>query len=109
MDREYVSRIEPGLRVIVTAGAAGIGRVIVEALHTCGAHIHVCDVDADAVADLNSALPEVGSPRRVPLRAQRAHLQHELGAVREGQTAAAERDSTLGKISGHRRPDCNTG
>ena len=61
MDREYVSRIEPGLRVIVTAGAAGIGKVIVEALHTCGAHIHVCDVDADAVADLNSALPEIGT------------------------------------------------
>ena len=61
MNREYVSRIEPGLRVIVTAGAAGIGRVIVEALHTCGAHIHVCDVDADAVADLNSVLPEIGT------------------------------------------------
>ena len=61
MDRKYASRIEPGLRVIVTAGGAGIGRVIVEALHTCGAHIHVCDVDADAVADLNSALPKVGT------------------------------------------------
>ena len=61
MDREYVSRIEPGLRVMVTAGAAGIGRVIVEAFHTCSAHIHVCDVDADAIADLNSSLPEVGT------------------------------------------------
>ena len=61
MDREYASRIELGLRVIVTAGAAGIGRVIVEALHTYGAHIHVCDIDADAIADLNSSLPEVGT------------------------------------------------
>ena len=31
MEREYAARIEPGLRVMVTAGAAGIGRVIVEA------------------------------------------------------------------------------
>jgi len=61
MDREYASRIELGLRVIVTAGAAGIGRVIVEALHTYGAHIHVCDIDADAIANLNSSLPEVGT------------------------------------------------
>ena len=61
MDREYASRIEPGLRAMVTAGATGIGRVIVEALHTYGAHIHVCDIDADAIANLNSSLPEVGT------------------------------------------------
>ena len=61
MDHEYASRIQYALRVIVTAGAAGIGRVIVEAFHTCGAHIHVCDVDTDAIASLNSSLPEVGT------------------------------------------------
>ncbi len=38
-----------GLRVIVTAGAGGIGRVIAEQFLQEGARVHVCDVDAAAV------------------------------------------------------------
>ena len=38
-----------GLRVIVTAGAGGIGRVIADAFLHEGARVHVCDVDAEAV------------------------------------------------------------
>lgn len=33
-----------GLKVVVTAGAAGIGRAIAEAFHAKGAKVHVCDV-----------------------------------------------------------------
>ncbi len=45
----YSFGIEPGLRVVVTAGAAGIGRVIAEAFDEAGARIYVCDVSSDAL------------------------------------------------------------
>src|SRR5258708_21743805 len=43
-----------GRRVLVTAGAAGIGRVIAQAFSDSGARVHVCDVDEHAL----KALPE---------------------------------------------------
>lgn len=41
-----------GARVIVTAGAGGIGRAIVEAFLAEGARVATCDIDADALAAL---------------------------------------------------------
>jgi len=38
-----------GLRVLVTAGAAGIGRAIARTFHEHGARVHVCDVDEQAL------------------------------------------------------------
>lgn len=43
--------LEKGLRVLVTAGAAGIGREIVRALVEDGARVHICDIDAAALED----------------------------------------------------------
>ena len=43
-----------GLRVIVTAGASGIGRAIVDTVVEAGARAAFCDVDADAVAAIES-------------------------------------------------------
>jgi NAD(P)-dependent dehydrogenase (short-subunit alcohol dehydrogenase family) len=48
-----------GLRVLVTAGAAGIGRAIVETFVAHGARVHLCDVDEAALADARRALPQV--------------------------------------------------
>jgi len=39
-----------GKRVVVTAGAAGIGRAIAEGFLACGASVYVCDIDREAVA-----------------------------------------------------------
>jgi NAD(P)-dependent dehydrogenase (short-subunit alcohol dehydrogenase family) len=42
-----------GQRVLVTAGAAGIGRVIAKTFLEHGARVHVCDVDEEALRDLD--------------------------------------------------------
>ncbi|MDN3565738.1 SDR family oxidoreductase [Paeniroseomonas aquatica] len=39
-----------GLRVAITAGAGGIGRVLADGFAACGARVFVCDVDPDALA-----------------------------------------------------------
>lgn len=49
-----------GLRVIVTAGAAGIGREIARAFVREGARVHVCDVDGSALATLRVSDPTIG-------------------------------------------------
>lgn len=40
----------PGLRVLITAGAAGIGKAIADDFAAAGARVHVSDVNAEAVA-----------------------------------------------------------
>ncbi|WP_244484855.1 SDR family oxidoreductase [Rhizobium sp. Root149] len=43
-----------GRRVLVTAGANGIGLSIAEQFVACGAKVHVCDVDHEALSRLSS-------------------------------------------------------
>lgn len=45
-----------GARVLVTAGAGGIGRVIAEAFVEEGANVHVCDVDEAALGSLPAGI-----------------------------------------------------
>jgi NAD(P)-dependent dehydrogenase (short-subunit alcohol dehydrogenase family) len=49
-----------GLRVLVTAGAAGIGQAIARTFVEHGAKVHVCDVDEKALKQLRADLPAVG-------------------------------------------------
>ena len=48
-----------GLRVLVTAGANGIGLAIARAFVAEGAKVHVCDVDTTALADLRKSDPSL--------------------------------------------------
>jgi NAD(P)-dependent dehydrogenase (short-subunit alcohol dehydrogenase family) len=52
-----------GLRVLVTAGANGIGLAIARAFVSEGARVHVCDVDDAAVAALRQSDPALTSGR----------------------------------------------
>ena len=48
-----------GLRVLVTAGAGGIGREVARAFVREGAKVHVCDVDQKALAALKKSDPKI--------------------------------------------------
>ncbi|MFN0199032.1 MAG: SDR family oxidoreductase [Planctomycetaceae bacterium] len=50
-----------GLRVIVTAGAAGIGLSIANTFADAGASVFVCDIDRDALDTLRASRPGIGS------------------------------------------------
>ncbi|MFK7870885.1 MAG: SDR family oxidoreductase [Roseobacter sp.] len=45
-----------GRRVVISAGAAGIGFAVARQLHAQGARVAICDVDADALARASDAL-----------------------------------------------------
>jgi NAD(P)-dependent dehydrogenase (short-subunit alcohol dehydrogenase family) len=51
------------LRVVVTAGAAGIGRAIARTFVEHGAKVHICDVDEKALAALGKEMPQVTRTR----------------------------------------------
>lgn len=49
-----------GKRVLISAGGAGIGRLMAETMQQAGAKVFVCDIDAAALTDLAEANPDVG-------------------------------------------------
>ena len=50
-----------GKRVVVSAGAGGIGKAIAEAFMAAGARVHICDVDEAAIAAFRAAAPDLGA------------------------------------------------
>jgi NAD(P)-dependent dehydrogenase (short-subunit alcohol dehydrogenase family) len=48
------------MRVLVTAGAAGIGREFAEVFADAGARVFICDVDRAALDAFHAARPEIG-------------------------------------------------
>ena len=55
----FQDRLYPptGLRVLVTAGASGIGAAIASAFAEMGAEIHICDIDDAALAAFQQRFP----------------------------------------------------
>jgi NAD(P)-dependent dehydrogenase (short-subunit alcohol dehydrogenase family) len=56
-------QMKPDLRVLVTAGASGIGRAITEVLAANGARVHICDVNADLIENFSRSFPHIGKSR----------------------------------------------
>jgi len=50
-----------GLRVLVTAGAAGIGRALASTFHEAGASVFICDVDPEALSAFHAEHPQIGT------------------------------------------------
>ena len=50
-----------GMRVLITAGGGGIGRIMVETFVQAGARVHTCDVVPALLEELKRASPAVGS------------------------------------------------
>jgi NAD(P)-dependent dehydrogenase (short-subunit alcohol dehydrogenase family) len=48
-----------GQRVLVTAGAGGIGRAIAVAFASAGARVHACDIDSAALSELRAQTPGI--------------------------------------------------
>jgi NAD(P)-dependent dehydrogenase (short-subunit alcohol dehydrogenase family) len=48
-----------GQRVLITAGAAGIGRAMTEVFHNAGARVHICDVVQAAINETRKIFPGV--------------------------------------------------
>lgn len=67
MSEQFLSGVPEGLRVLVTAGASGIGRVIAETFVAHGARVHICDVSREALdaclatGAMTGSLADVGS------------------------------------------------
>jgi NAD(P)-dependent dehydrogenase (short-subunit alcohol dehydrogenase family) len=81
-----MNQILNGHRSVVTAGASGIGRTIADTLIATGAHVAICDVSDDFLADFKRAHPnalalktDVGDETQVEAFFTRA--ENELGGL----------------------------
>lgn len=73
-------------RVLVTAGAGGIGLAIARAFHAQGARVFICDIDAAALARAAAALPGLLTGRcdvgdRSAVEAMVAEAVRQLGGL----------------------------
>jgi NAD(P)-dependent dehydrogenase (short-subunit alcohol dehydrogenase family) len=55
--------LAPNLRVLVTAGASGIGRAIADLMLAHGARVHICDVSDEFLTDFARVWPDAGRSR----------------------------------------------
>ena len=61
MSKREMRGFKPGLKVMISAGAAGIGRIMAETFADRGAKVHICDIDDAALDDLTAKRSDIGS------------------------------------------------
>ncbi|HEX3984109.1 MAG TPA: SDR family oxidoreductase [Acidisoma sp.] len=77
-------QVKSGLRVLVTAGASGIGRAIAEVFVEDGAKVHVCDINEAALADCAKRLGVTTSIADVSDEAQVKRMVEDAGGALGG-------------------------
>ena len=71
--------LPPTTRVLVTAGASGIGRAIADLFLDQGAQVHICDVSDTFLADFRSTHPNAGCTKAdVSSDSEVKHLFNEI-------------------------------
>ncbi len=60
MAQQQFGPLEAGLRVLVTAGASGIGRAIADAFADNGGRLHICDIAEDLLEACTAERPDYG-------------------------------------------------
>ena len=93
--------IAPGLRVLVTAGASGIGRAISDVLLAHGAKVHICDVSEAFLDDFRTAHPGAGATKAdVSSDADVERLFEELKGTLGGLDVLVNNAGIAGPIGG---------
>ena len=89
------------LRVLITAGASGIGRATADLLMERGARVHICDVSDEFLADYRAAHPEAGITKTdVSSEADVAHLFDDVKASLGGLDALINNAGIAGPTGG---------
>jgi len=75
-----------GQRILVTAGASGIGRAMADLFIAQGAQVHICDVSDNFLADFRSAHPTAGASQadvsdETDVDRLFSDLEHSLGGL----------------------------
>ena len=63
MSSKKINAMTSGQVVLISAGASGIGRVIAETFLAHDCHVHVCDIDADAITEFLKDNPGASETR----------------------------------------------
>ena len=63
MSSKKINAIQAEQVVLISAGASGIGRVIAETFLAHDCHVHICDINADAIADFLEDNPAASATR----------------------------------------------
>ena len=98
---EDVFALPRGLRVIVTAGASGIGRAISDLLIARGARVHICDVSDEFLTAFRAAHPDAGATKAdVASEADVERLFAQAGAALGGLDALVNNAGVAGPTGG---------
>ena len=100
-DSADVFALAEGLRVLVTAGASGIGRAISDLLIARGARVHICDVSDDFLAEFRSAHSQSSATKAdVASEADVSRLFAEVGSSLGGLDVLVNNAGVAGPTGG---------